>query len=184
MMHRLARRVAGWFAAIRGAPSDEAIIARLRARGVRVGADCRIYSMDFSTEPYLVTLGDGVGVSGGVKFITHDGAARQRKAGRPNIQLLGPIVVGANTFIGENAIILPGTTIGQDCIIGAGAVVRGKIPDNSLVAGNPAKVVGRASLFLDRLEQSANVLDTFSLGEPQRRAAIVAHFGIEDQPHE
>jgi acetyltransferase-like isoleucine patch superfamily enzyme len=169
---------------VSGAPSDAAIVARLRARGVRIGADCRIYSTDFSTEPYLVTLSDGVGIAGGVKFITHDGAARLRKAGRPNIQLLAPIVVGANTFIGENAIILPGTSIGQDCIIGAGAVVRGKIPDNSLVAGNPARVVGRASLFLDRLEQSPNALDTFAMPEPQRRAAIVAHFELEDLPHE
>ena len=184
MRHWLARHGARWMARVRGAPGDTAIVARLRARGVRIGKDCRVYSTDFSTEPYLVTLGDGVAVAGGVKFITHDGAARLRKASRPDIQLLAPIVVGANTFIGEDAIILPGTTIGQDCVIGAGAVVRGKIPDNSLVAGNPAEVVGRASLFLDRLELSPNALDTFSMPEPQRRATILAHFGLEDQPHE
>ena len=175
---RLRRQLGVW----RGeAHTDEAIVGRLRARGVRIGEGCRIYSTEFSTEPYLVTIGDGVAVAGGVKFLTHDGAARLRRSHRPDIQFLGRIEVGANSFIGENAILLPGTTIGKDCIIGAGAVVRGIIPDNSLVAGNPAEIVGRASLFLDRLERSANTLDTFSLPEPRRRAAILAHFGIQDR---
>jgi len=169
---------------IRGAAgvdrSDAAIVRRLRARGVRIGEDCRIYSTEFSTEPYLVTIGDGVGIAGGVKFLTHDGAARLRKARRPGIQLLGPISIGADSFIGENAILLPGTSIGRDCIVVAGSVVRGPIPDNSLVMGNPAKVVGRASLFLDRLERNPNALDTFGMPEATRRATILRHFGLEN----
>jgi len=170
-----------WWQGRRGlAATDEAIVRRLRARGVRIGEECRIYSTEFSTEPYLVTLGDRVSVAGGVKFLTHDGAARMRKSRRPGIQLLGRISVGANTFIGESAILLPGTTIGRDCVIGAGAVVRGTIPDNSLVAGNPAEIIGRASLFLDRLERSPDALDTFGLPAAERRAAILAHFGMED----
>jgi serine acetyltransferase len=93
------------------------------------------------------------------------------------IQSFGRIVVGDNSFIGENAILLPGTTIGRDCVIGAGAVVHGTIPDNSLVIGNPGQIVGRASTFLYRLERGKNTLDTFGLPEPERRSLILAHFG-------
>lgn len=180
-MPAMLARLLAWVRGPRGLQSsDEAIVNRLRARGVRIGEGCRIYSTEFSTEPYLVTLGDGVSIAGSVKFLTHDGAARMRKARRPGIQLFGRIDVGANTFIGEGAILLPGTNIGRDCVIAAGAVVRGAIPDNSLVVGNPAAVVGRASLFLDRLERSANALDTFGMPEPQRRAVILSHFRMQD----
>jgi acetyltransferase-like isoleucine patch superfamily enzyme len=55
------------------------------------------------------------------------------------------VAIGANVFIGTNAIILKGTTIADDCVIGAGAVVRGDIASGSVVAGNPATVVRRLS---------------------------------------
>jgi acetyltransferase-like isoleucine patch superfamily enzyme len=162
------------------AEQDEEIIRRLRKLGVQIGDDCRVYAVEFSTEPYLVRLGNGVCVSGGVKFLTHDGAARLLKSRRPMIQSFGRINVGDNCFIGENALLLPGTTIGRDCVIGAGAVVRGTVPENSLVIGNPGQVVGRASLFLLRLERSANTLDTFGLDESARRRVIMDHFSLSD----
>ncbi len=160
------------------AARDEMTVCQLRKLGVRIGADCRIYSTEFSTEPYLVQFGDGVCVSGGVKFLTHDGAARLLKSRRPMIQSFGRIEVGDGSFIGENAILLPGTTIGRNCVIGAGAVVRGAIPENSLVIGNPGQVIGRASTFLYRLERSENTLDTFGLPEMERRKVILAHFNL------
>jgi acetyltransferase-like isoleucine patch superfamily enzyme len=53
-----------------------------------------------------------------------------------------PIVIGNNVWIGVNAMILPGVSIGDNCVIGAGAIVlKGEYPQNSLIAGNPAKVV-------------------------------------------
>lgn len=51
------------------------------------------------------------------------------------------IKIGDDTFVGARASILPGTTIGKCCIIGACAVVKGNIPDYSIVVGNPAKIV-------------------------------------------
>ena len=47
-----------------------------------------------------------------------------------------PIIVGKNSFIGARVTLLPGTEIGENCIIGAGSVVKGKIPNNSIVIGN------------------------------------------------
>lgn len=52
-----------------------------------------------------------------------------------------PIVIGDDCFIGMNSIILKGTTLGNNVIVGAGSVVSGKFPNNVIIAGNPAKVI-------------------------------------------
>ncbi len=52
-----------------------------------------------------------------------------------------PIYIGDNCFIGMNSIILKGTTIGNNVVVGAGSVVSGKYPDNCIIAGNPAKII-------------------------------------------
>ncbi len=53
-----------------------------------------------------------------------------------------PVIIGTNVWIGRSCIILPGTTIGDHSVIGAGSVVRGEIPARSIVAGNPGQIVG------------------------------------------
>lgn len=52
-----------------------------------------------------------------------------------------PILISDGCFIGANSIILKGTKIGKNCVVGAGSVVSGSFPDNVIIAGNPAKVV-------------------------------------------
>ncbi|NLC97984.1 MAG: acyltransferase [Actinomycetales bacterium] len=54
-----------------------------------------------------------------------------------------PISIGAGSWIGHGAVILPGTTVGRNVVVAAGAVVRGEVPDHSVVAGVPAKIVRR-----------------------------------------
>lgn len=55
--------------------------------------------------------------------------------------LVAPITIRDNVFIGAFAIVLPGSNVGNNCIIGAGCVVKGMIPDNSVVIGNPCKII-------------------------------------------
>jgi acetyltransferase-like isoleucine patch superfamily enzyme len=86
--------------------------------------------------------------------------------------------VGDDTFIGEDCLILPGATIGRGCVIGAGTVVRGTIPDNAVVVGNPGRVVGRASLLKRAQSARGAMLDTLGLPEAEREAAIRRHFGL------
>lgn len=71
----------------------------------------------------------------------HPLGAADRRADRNRGALTRPITIGADVFIGSRAIILKGTTLGEGCVVGAGAVVSGEFPPHSIIAGNPAKVV-------------------------------------------
>ena len=171
-MLRILRRVLRALrSALHGSPgsarANQRTVARLRARGVRIGEGCVIHTEQFSTEPYLVTLGDRVGISGGVKFLAHDGAAWLLRQRRPSAQAFGAIAVGDDCYIGENALLL------------AGAVVRGRFPDNSVIAGNPAKVAGRASLLVELLDRSDTTLDTLHLDGEQRRRLVLQRVTAE-----
>jgi len=55
------------------------------------------------------------------------------------------ISIGENVFIGTNSIILKGTELKDNCVVGAGSVVSGKFSKNSIIGGNPAKVIGKVS---------------------------------------
>jgi len=63
---------------------------------------------------------------------------------------IGKIEIGDRVFIGDSSIILPGVRIGSDVVIGAGSVVTSDIPDNSVVYGNPARVIGGLRPWLER----------------------------------
>jgi acetyltransferase-like isoleucine patch superfamily enzyme len=170
-----------WKALSGGRPADwreknRLHIEKLRARGVRIGQGCFIFTDEFSTEPYLVEIGDRVAISGGTTFLTHDGAAFLLRQRRPNAQHLGRIVVGNDVAIGQNCTILAGTRIGSSCVIGAGSVVRGTIPDGMVVMGNPCQVVGRTSLYLEMMDVNPDTIDTFSMKPEEREAAIRRHF--------
>jgi serine acetyltransferase len=52
-----------------------------------------------------------------------------------------PVRIGSGSWIGANAVILPGTDLGRNCVVAAGAVVRGAFPDHTVVAGVPAKAI-------------------------------------------
>ena len=155
-------------------------IDELRSRGVRIGSGCWILSSEFSTEPYLIEIGNRVGISAGTHFVTHDGSAWLLRQGCPNIQVFGRIRVGDDTVIGMNCIILPGTTIGSRCVVGAGSVVKGDVADGTVVAGNPARFLKSTADLLKEIESSPNRLDIWHLDAAEREARLKAHFGIDD----
>jgi acetyltransferase-like isoleucine patch superfamily enzyme len=129
--------------------------------GARIGADCTI-----STHCLIendVVIGDRVTVSSGVQLwdglrvdddvfigpnvtFTNDDFPRSRQT--PAAPLPTTIQDGAS--IGAGAVILPGVVIGSKAMIGAGAVVTRSVPPNSVVVGNPAKIVG----YVDAMRQS------------------------------
>ena len=125
-----------------------------REQGAKIGENCEIYSSaSFGSEPYLVTIGNHVRITAGVKLITHDGGVwvlRQLKEEYKDIDLFGPITIGDNVHIGINAIIMPGVTIGSNCIIGCGAIVTKDIPDDSIAVGVPARVIESVETYAEK----------------------------------
>ena len=102
-----------------------------------------ISSMTFDRErPWMLKIGKYCKITRGVSILTHDySRSVLRRAYGEIIGEAKRTVIGDNVFIGVHSIILMGAEIGNNVIIGAGSVVSGKIPDNVVVAGNPAKVV-------------------------------------------
>lgn len=157
--------------------SNERRIRFLRRQGVRIGENCLIYTTFFSTEPYLVRIGDRVAVSSGVHFATHD-ASGHLFDDHPDMDVFGEIHVGDNTYIGINCTILMGARIGANCVIGSGSVVRGTIPDGSVVYGNPARVVMKTSLLKQLLVHHRHRLDTRHLPAKEKEKILRRHFGL------
>lgn len=153
-------------------------IEKLRKQGAIIGNDCLIFTMEFSTEPYLIKIGDHVVISTGTQLITHDGAVWLFRDKYPDITVFGRIIIGPNTFIGINCILLPNCEIGSNCIIGAGSVVRGKIPDNSVVLGNPAKVGMKTSMFEKICVNSRNRLDSKHLTTIERQSLLLDKYHL------
>ena len=107
--------------------------------GVTLGEGCRLIGKnEFGSEPYLVKFGNRVSVTNST-FVTHDGGVWVLREEFPLIDVIAPITVGNNVFIGSDCIILPGVTIGDNVIIGAGSVVTKDVEPYSLVVGNPAR---------------------------------------------
>lgn len=121
--------------------------------GVTIGKDCSFAGMpDFGSEPYLVTIGNHVRTSSQVTFITHDGATwvfRDQEKYK-NVKKYGKIIVGDNCFLGLRSIIMPGVTIGKNCVVASGAVVTHDIPDGSVVGGVPAKIICTTDLYAQK----------------------------------
>jgi len=127
-------------------------LAYARSIGVTLGEHCKLVDLTggtFGQEPYLVSLGDHVELSYDVRCITHDGGVWVCRDEHPDLDVMGRISIGNNVFVGARAILLPGTTIGDNCVIGAGSIVKGSIPSNSVAAGMPARVLKATSDYIE-----------------------------------
>lgn len=141
-----------------------------RRRGVKIGKNCSIASRDIGTEPYLIELGNHVQITSGVKIFTH-GAGWVLRPEIPDFDSFGRVVIGNNVYVGNGAMIMPGVVIGDNVVIGAGAVVTKSIPSGSIVAGNPAKIIGDYLSFKNRM--SSLNFHTKHLDAKAKKAAIL-----------
>ncbi|MBU7032822.1 MAG: acyltransferase [Theionarchaea archaeon] len=111
-------------------------------RGVVIGKEVKIAHdvlLD-PMEPGSITLEDLVTISPRVTIYAHSNptAIMYEYMGPRKVD---PVKIGRGTWIGTGALILPGVTVGEYCVIGAGAVVTADIPDHTLALGVPARPV-------------------------------------------
>lgn len=150
-----------------------------RSIGVRMGDNVIIYGMAsrmFGSEPWMITLGSNVYLTAGVMFVTHDGGTLILRKEVPDLEWTAPIVVGSDVYIGVRTIILPGVTIGNRCIIGAGSIVSKSIPDNGVAAGVPARVLKSTDEYLETMK--AKSLRCGHLSRDEKAKAIKRIFNI------
>ncbi len=92
-----------------------------------------------------IEIGDNTLIGANTKIIDNDfhpvDPVERRKHNIPRGVGQKSVKIGENVFIGCNSLILKGTVIGDNCVVGAGSVVSGVFEDGSIIAGNPAKVI-------------------------------------------
>lgn len=125
----------------------------MRSRGVKIGKGCYISTRDIPNEGYLIEIGDFVRLANKSSIYTHGGIWPLRHLKNDKeLEIFGKVRIGSYTSIGAYAMIMPGVTIGDNCIIAGGAVVTKSVPDGCMVAGNPAKFIGYTEDFYKKIK--------------------------------
>ena len=163
------------------------IIKYYEKQGISIGANTHIFSRIKSSEPFLISIGDNVTISTGVTLLTHDASIGPILGRNVFSDMVGPINIGNNCFIGANSIILPGVSIPNNSIVAAGSVVTKTIinptkcrpneygshtgNEGIIIGGNPAKYICNTTDFVCKRE--ANFLRLHGLSIPNRKRIIV-----------
>jgi acetyltransferase-like isoleucine patch superfamily enzyme len=132
----------------------------LKERGglYAMGEGCCIQTNVVFTDPGHVRLGDNVHLSGCTLF-GHDGAVNMIKQSTGvRLDRVGKIDIRDNVFVGHQAIIMPGVTIGPNAIVGAGAVVTSDVPPDSVVGGVPARRICSLATYAARCAEETDAL--------------------------
>lgn len=108
---------------------------------------------------WLIEIGDHVTMAPGVHVLCHDASTKQFLG----YTKIGRVTIGNHVFVGANTVILPGVCIGNNVIIGAHSTVTRDIPDNSVVAGSPARVISSLEAYLEK--EQAQMKNSVCYGE-------------------
>jgi acetyltransferase-like isoleucine patch superfamily enzyme len=92
-----------------------------------------------------IKVGDWCCISAGAHVYTHDTMRRSLTGGHAPADA-GGVQIGDRSYIGSQTVIVPGVTVGEECVVGAGALVTRDVPRRSIVVGVPARVRGHVSL--------------------------------------
>ena len=105
--------------------------------GTNIGRNCQIQSLK------KIQIGKKCLISYGVSLIDHDHLLTDPKISPMDGLLTAPksISIGDNCFVGAHSFVLKGVVLGEHCVVGANSVVTKSFPKNSIIAGNPAKLI-------------------------------------------
>lgn len=133
-----------------GLYSRTIIVTRAPGAYIRIGNNVGMSGVTIYARKGI-EIGDNTAIGGNTKILDNDfhpieveernRLLADKNGGDSDLVPAKPIKIGKNCFIGCNAIILKGTELGDGCVVGAGAVVSGKFEKNSVIVGNPARVI-------------------------------------------
>lgn len=95
---------------------------------------------------WLIDIGDNVTLAPRVHILCHDASTKMFL----DYTKIGRVTIGNNVFIGAESVVLPGVTIGNNVVIGANSTVTHDVPDNTVVAGSPARVLCSLEEYLEK----------------------------------
>lgn len=143
-----------------------------RRIGVKIGNNCLIAdTRHWSSEPYLISIGNDTQITEGVTIHTHGGGKIMRNI-YPDFDSFGKVKIGNGCYIGAYSRIMPGVTIEDNVLVAAGSVVTKSIPSGYVVGGNPAKIICTVSSFINRntkFNTRSRLLD-----DAQKRALLLS----------
>jgi acetyltransferase-like isoleucine patch superfamily enzyme len=111
--------------------------------GIEIGNGTSIGSSAVISAAYKITIEDNVLIAPNVCIVDHIHKYDevQLPIREQGINKIAPVIIGRNTWIGQNVVILPGVNIGRNCVLGANSVVNRNIPDYSVAVGVPSRVI-------------------------------------------
>ena len=118
-----------------------------------------------------VFIGDNVMI-GPNTLITTVGHPLSPMGRRQHLGVAEPVRIGNDVWIGQNAVILPGVTIGDDCVIGACALVTKDVPSGSVVGGVPAKVITTTEAFAEKCLREAPQWDKEAMKADKKKELL------------
>lgn len=121
------------------------IIAKGLNASVRIGNNTNLNGVYIASRK-SIEIGSNCRIAAGVVILDYNGhivKSSDRTCGQDNPK---PIIIGNNVWIGTNSIILKGTSIGNNCVVSCGSVVKGHYEKNSIIQGNPGVVIGKINI--------------------------------------
>lgn len=118
-------------------------ICMQRTRGVKIGQGCHIapYVLFDLMYPHLITIEDNVGIGSNTMIFAHVNPTANLILKQKYPRKTDPVLIKTGAWINPGCIITPGVTIGVNAILSVGSVITTDVPDNTVVAGNPARII-------------------------------------------
>lgn len=125
-------------------------------RGMVIGKNFdRTGGVNIDLFSWAIEIGDDVTLGPNSTILTHDASMRKTLG----IYKIGHVKIGNKVFVGANSVILPGVTIGSNCVIAAGSIVCKDVPSNCVYGGNPATFICSIDEYFEKHKNPRKLYD-------------------------